>query len=78
MSKPKLYTQCKFAQQTEKGSWRFDVAWIPKKFARVGNWIRIDDREGNWRVCEVWGTKPEEELLADERNYMKQRSVSDI
>jgi len=78
-AKQRYFCQCKFTQPSEgPGNHRFDVAWIPKEHAVVGKWIQIDGREGNWKVVEVWSTKTEQDALACERDYKKQRSQSDI
>jgi hypothetical protein len=77
-SKERMSCQCKLVQPNGKGSYRFDVAWIPKEKAVVGKWLRIDGREGNWQVAEVWGTRPEAPLVEAQRDFLKQRSVSDI
>jgi hypothetical protein len=77
-TKERLSSQCRLIQPNGKGSYRFDVAWIPKDKAVVGKWLRIDGKEGNWQVAEVWSTRPEASLIENERNYRKQRDASDI
>lgn len=77
-TKQRMSTQCKIRQPTAVGTHKFDVVWIPKDKAIKGKWLRIDGREGNWQVEEVWSTRPEADLIDAERDYLKQRSVSDI
>ena len=74
----RMSTQCRIVQPTAGGGYRFDVAWIPKEHAVKGKWLQIDGREGNWQVAEAWSTKAEKWLVDNERNFTKQRSVSDI
>ncbi len=54
------------------------VAWIPKKKAVVGKWLRIDTMQGNWRVEEIWGTKQTATAVERSQDYKNQRGVSDV
>lgn len=79
MSKEQTYTQCTYVQPAPNlsGVW-IDTAWIPSEFAEVGRRIRIDGKEGVWTVTQVGSTKSERDALADSRDYLKMRQVSDI
>lgn len=77
MTKEQTYTQCKYAQETATGK-KFDVAWIPSNFAKVGKKIRIDDKDGVWTIESVGSTKSAKTAMEDSRDYLKQREASDI
>ena len=78
MSK-QTYTQCTYTQPVPSmNGLRIDTAWIPSEFAEVGKTIRIDGKPGVWTVTQVGSTKSAEDAMADSRDYLKMRSVSDI
>ena len=54
------------------------VAWIPKKKAVVGKWLRIDNLRGNWQVEEVWATKDAAEVNVRSRDHLRTREASDV
>jgi hypothetical protein len=54
------------------------VAWIPKKKAVVGKWLRIDKMRGNWQVEEVWATKDAAEVNVRSRDHLHTREASDV
>lgn len=78
------YTQCTYTQMVESttgvstNALRIGTAWIPTEFAKVGKRIRIDGKEGIWTVTAVGSTKGEKAAMADSRDYLKMRQVSDI
>jgi hypothetical protein len=58
------------------------ISWIPEKLAIKGKIISLKNYDGvfedGWEVMEVW-TKREASLVElSERDYLKQRKVSDI
>ena len=57
------------------------TAWIPEIWARKGETIRIkfDGKwDGGWTVSEVGTRDTEENVLANERDYTRQRKASDV
>ena len=80
MAKRRRCAQCLFTQPTDSGpcTFKLDVAWIPEEHARVGHWIKIDGKEGDWQVQEVWTKRWEDEVIAGERDYKNQRGESDV
>ena len=54
------------------------VAWIPKKKAVVGKWLRIDGMSGNWRVEEIWATQQTASATERSRDYLRTRDASDV
>jgi hypothetical protein len=80
MARDKYYCQCRLHKKTKTGV-IIDTAWIPEKYARVEKHIRVkidDEWDPDWYVVCVWGKKEEKELAASERDYLKQREVSDV
>ena len=71
MAKDKTYTQCSL----KKGKC-VDVAWIPTKFAKVGQFIKIKEIDG-WEVISVGNVKPIDEVRDFEREYLKARDRTD-
>jgi hypothetical protein len=55
------------------------VAWLPKKFAVVGKYLKISDTDG-WLVVEVYSDieLPYELVNANSRDYLATRKASDI
>jgi hypothetical protein len=53
------------------------TAWIPKKFAKRGKYIRIGDSDG-WLVTECYSEMPFETADANSRDYLRTRKASDI
>lgn len=56
---------------------RFQYAWIPSTFARVGKALRIKDEEG-WVVTQLGHSATQTWLKKRERDHLHQREVSDI
>lgn len=54
------------------------VAWIPAKHARKGKIVTLKTEGGQWEVMEVWGSRPTDDVVSHERDYLKQRAASDI
>lgn len=70
------YTQCKINKKD-----KFDIAWIPSKFANIGRIIKIkiDGIWNNgWSVIDVYSSNSEDHILEHEMDYRKQRRASDI
>ena len=61
----------------EKGTNKVDVSWIPEKFAQVGNIIKVKTDEG-WEITKVFSKKEKKYIENKERDYLKQRKVSDM
>ncbi len=57
-------------------------AWIPEKFAVVGKLLELRTSHGGWQngweVMSVGMVRPSAEVIADARDYVKWRSVTDI
>ena len=71
--KSDAWKQCKMTKGTSS-----QTAWIPKKFAVVGKYIRIKNDNG-WEVKEVYDVEmPEVTITARSRDYLHTRDVSDI
>ena len=54
------------------------TAWIPKKKAIVGKWLKIDDMEGNWQVRHIGATKESVLVHINSRDHLSQRKASDV
>jgi len=66
------YTQCLLEKKSIT-----QLSWIPHKFAVIGKVIRLKDDDG-WIVKETYTTLDENTVLANNRDYTKQRDASDI
>ena len=77
MAKSETLTQCKMDHSVD-GRVGMDVAWIQTKLAKKGTLIKFRDLPGTFRVTEVWGTLPKEEVELRERSFKHQRSQSDV
>ena len=73
MAKPENYKQCKLKHVNNC----YQVAWIPSRFATVGKEISIKGEKG-WIVEKVYNERFSKEIFDGERDYLKQREVSDI
>lgn len=82
MSKPQTYTQCVLELKLDDNSKLIDQAWIPTNLAKVGKTLRIknsnDEWVNGWVVVERGATKDADFVEARERDYTRQRQVSDI
>lgn len=74
--KSETMTQCHMTRHTGSGE-HMTVGWIKSCFARVGDMLEDEDNE-LWEVVDVYATRPTSYILAHERDYLKQRSGSDI
>jgi hypothetical protein len=78
MAKEDTYAQCELRRVDGK----FDVVWIPEKFAQKGRSIRIKDDNGSWedgwKVMEVYTRKAFSEIELKERDHLRQREASDV
>lgn len=72
------YRQCKFKKYfgdpaTSKGGYTFYTSWIPEQFAKIGNYVKFKDDNGNWDdgwlTEEVGRREPEDHILEHERDY---------
>lgn len=76
------YRQCTMTSPTEGGELK-QVAWIPEQFAVEGRTIyfgkKVETPDRLWEVTSVPGTRKSGEYLGEhERDYLTQRSASDI
>lgn len=54
------------------------TSWIPEKFAKKGNFVKLKENDG-WEVVFVSEMRQtEEECITRERDFTKQRKASDI
>lgn len=80
MSKPAFYVQCRLKREVRRGIFQSMVSWLPDKFAAKGRILRLKNRgewEDGWQVMETWSKCEAEKVEARERDYLKQREVSD-
>ncbi len=83
MAKKEWYRQCRYERPTERGK-KFDVAWIPEKFGKVGKKIYFGKKlpappDEVWTVTEVGDTRRTGKEITDFQNASKhQREVSDV
>lgn len=76
----KYYVQCYMRCAINYGH-KIDVAWIPEKFAKKGKWLKIKQDgvwEDGWQVMAVFSKKRASDVERSERDYLKQRSTSDV
>jgi len=66
------HRQCKL----QKGI-SFTYSWIPEKFAKVGNCVKLKDDNG-WQVVNVFGIMDSKKVQERSIDYRNQRKVSDI
>ena len=78
-----MYTQCELHEVRMYVSgvtlpYHKHVGWIPTKFAKIGKLVEIDGIDYLLKVANVYSTKTEEWVLAHERDWKKQREMSDV
>ena len=75
------YRQCRF-ETIGDGPKKFDVAWIPEKFAKVGKKIYLGEKRENpepiWEVKEVYARRPESWVVEHQMDHKHQRKMSDV
>ena len=70
--------QCKLIQMLENGQ-RNLTSWIPTKFAELNRILKLDGYEGNWKVVFVGPNEfDSKEVIANSRDYLNHRKVTDI
>lgn len=70
------YKQCTLKRGTEG-----DTRWIPEKFAKVDQYIKVKRdgvEEDGWQVLSVGARRDGQYIMEHERNYLTQREASDI
>lgn len=86
MAKESFYCQCRLQKplsQVTSSGWVPHMemtSWIPEKYAEDEKVLKIKvdgEWEDGWVVVDVYSRKTEKEVLDFERDYLKQRSVSD-
>ncbi len=68
------YTQCLLVYDEIQEPTRWQVAWIPSKFAIKGKILKIkryDEWIDNWVVDEVYGIAAAERIEKHERDYLE-------
>jgi len=80
-AKMEFYVQCELKKQVENG-FVYDIAWIPEKFATIGKQIKIkqedDTWDCGWAVVKTYSRIEADKIEGCERDYLKQRKVSDV
>jgi hypothetical protein len=66
------HCQCKL----KKGD-AYQVSWIPEKYAKIGNYLKLKDDDG-WQVVEIYWKKDSKEVQKRSDDYRHQRKASDI
>lgn len=72
-----MFTQCLLIKDGNI----YEISWIPKKFALIGNKLRIKRNntwESGWVVEKTYQDKPKNWVLVDEVAYKHCRQMSDI
>jgi hypothetical protein len=83
------YFQCKLKRVVPKlvndeliNCIQIDHSWLPERYAKKNKILKIktedSEWENGWVVCNVYEGKDEKYVLANERNYIHQRKISDI
>jgi hypothetical protein len=71
-----------FEKKIDDGRYKTDVAWIPEKYAKTNNIVKVKQNDGSWEggwIVEFVSFKVEASRVEiAERDYRKQRKVSDI
>jgi hypothetical protein len=60
---------------------RYEISWIPEKFAIRGNSIKIKNNEvweEGWKVMETYGKRDESSVLAMSEMHRHHREATDI
>jgi hypothetical protein len=75
----KYYVQCKLCRIGGASQ----VTWLPEKFANVGKYIKLYNKdcdvwEDGWKVVELYNKKEASVVESKERDFLKQRQVSDV
>ena len=64
------------------GSYSKQTAWLPKRYAVIGEFLELKDDDGNWtdgwQVTAVGVTKETEEVVERSADYRKTRRATDI
>ena len=72
----KTYSQCRLRRKSTE-----QVAWIPTNYAVVGMVVRITENnftEDGWEIISCGQPVDRKFIEEHERDYMRQRRVSDI
>lgn len=81
--KTEYYCQCHLRKQLGDGTYKATVTWLPEKHAVLGAWKKLRHRdtrewEDGWEIMQVSERSPAERVEAGARDYLDQRSASDI
>lgn len=66
------HCQCKL----KKGN-RYQVSWIPEKYANLRKFLKLNDDDG-WEVINVYSRMDSRKVQERSIDYKNQRKVSDI
>lgn len=80
MSNKKFYCWCELQKKVNDGT-KIDMAWIPERFAQINKIVKIKKDGGwdeGWEVTYVGPRQLASIVENQERDYLKQRKVSDI
>lgn len=68
-------------KSTEGGEF-VDIAWIPEKFAQINKLVNIKrdtgELDGPWKIVVIHSKLEADKVEISERDFLKQRRVSDI
>lgn len=79
--KTAYYVQCKMKREVQPRIHQTLMSWIPESRAEKGRILRLKNHgewEDGWEVIETCAKKKAELVEAQERDYLKQREVSDV
>jgi len=79
----KDYVQCVLRRDTATpGYYQQMTTWLPEKYALLAKFLKLKNKEGlwenHWQVISVGTRKPADYVLAQEREHLKHREVSDV
>jgi len=82
-SKDVFYRQCNVRRPSSSDhGWVLTTTWLPEKYAVVGKYLRLKNKHGNWenhwQVLSAGERKTEQYVFACERDFLNQRSASDV
>jgi hypothetical protein len=70
------HRQCKL-EKKEPNINIVTTSWIPEEFAILGKYLRLNDDDG-WKVIFIGDRKLSQNINERSRDFLKQRSCSDI
>lgn len=81
--KAQFYCQCLLQKDFVDGTYKTTVTWLPQPHAQVGAYKKLKDKstgewEDGWKIVRVGRQRPASTVEAQARDYLNQRSVSDV